>query len=189
MASLISCPLALAQTQPFALPVHKGAMLLDLKDFRVTQSSAKPKGNELGIQAHDDGHMEMLAFLFLTPENTSQTAASCRQAELDAITKNSGGKLKLQSLDPDKKDTKDVATVSLMYPGGEHLYQYNGSGDQCLSIEVYPDKGSALNHARASAFLAQQRYDPGYVPTGKDKFIYAGVLYGGGQIKASIPHL
>ena len=162
-------------------------MLLDLKDFHVTQSSAKPNGNELGIRAHDDGHMEMLAFLFLTPENTSQTAASCRQAELDAITKNSGGKVKLQALNPGEKDTKGVATMSLLYPGGEHLYKYSGSGDQCISIEAYPDKGSTLNHARASAFLERQGYDPGYVPTSKDKFIYAEVLYKSEQLKASIP--
>jgi hypothetical protein len=53
-------------------------MLLDLKGFHVTQTSAKPNGNELGIRAHDDGHTEILAFLFLMPENNSQTAASCR---------------------------------------------------------------------------------------------------------------
>ncbi len=78
---LLSCTAVLAQTEPFALPVHKGAMLLDLKGFHVTQSSAKPNGNELGIRAHDDGHTGMLAFLFLTPDKHLETAASCRQAE------------------------------------------------------------------------------------------------------------
>jgi hypothetical protein len=100
-------------------------MLLDLKGFHVTQTSAKPNGNELGIRAHDDGHTEILAFLFLMPENNSQTAASCRKAELDQITKNSGGKTKVQALNPDGKDTKDVATMSLVSPGGEHLYKYS----------------------------------------------------------------
>jgi hypothetical protein len=71
----------------------------------------------LGIRAHDDGHMEMLAFLFLTPANTSQTAASCRQAELDQISKDSGGRTKLQALNPDGKDTRDIATMSMIYPG------------------------------------------------------------------------
>jgi tetratricopeptide (TPR) repeat protein len=162
-------------------------MLLDLKGFHVTQTSAKPNGNELGIRAHDDGHTEVLAFLFLTPKSNSQTAASCRQAELDQITKNSGGKTKVQALNPDGKDTKDVATMSLVSTGGEHLYKYSGSGNQCLSIEAYADKGSTLDHAHASAFLEQQSYDSQYVPISKDKFIYAGVLYENGQYKACVP--
>jgi tetratricopeptide (TPR) repeat protein len=187
LASLVSVATAFAQSQPFALPSHKGAITLDLEGFHITQATAKPNGNELGIRAHDDGHTELLAFLFLTPENTSQTAASCRQAELDQIRKDSAGQTKLQTLNPNGKDTKEIATMSLTYPGGESLYQYSGSGDQCFTVEVYADKGNTLDRAQASALLSRQHYDPQHVPSGKDKFVYAGVLYRTGQYMASVP--
>ena len=44
-------------------------MVLDLTGLKITQTSAKPENKEIGVRAHDAGHVEMLAFLFLTPEN------------------------------------------------------------------------------------------------------------------------
>jgi tetratricopeptide (TPR) repeat protein len=131
--------------------------------------------------------MELLAFLFLTPDNHSQTAASCRQAELNQITKDSAGQTKLQALNPGGKDTSDVATMNLVYPGGESLYRYSGSGDQCVAIEAYADKGSKLDKAQAISLLERQGYDPQYIPSGKDQFIYAEVLYRSQQYVASVP--
>ena len=177
-----------AQSEPFSLPTHRGAMLLDLDGVHITQSSAKPNGNELGIRAHDDGHMDFLAFLFLTPNDTAQTANSCRMAELDQITKDSKGAVRLQSLNPDKTDTPDIASMRLIYPSGEEiLYRYSGSGDQCLTVEVYADKGYPLDQYDAFSLLHRQSYDPVYAPTPKDKFLYAEVLYRTEQYAAAVP--
>ena len=60
-------------------------MVLDLDGFHVTQQSAKPDGREVGVRAHDAEHMELLSFLFLTPENTSQTAASCVSQDIAQV--------------------------------------------------------------------------------------------------------
>ena len=77
---------AFAQPKTYSLPLHKGAMVLDLDGFHITQMSAKPEGREIGVRAHDSGNMELLTFLFLTPERKSQTAASCL-AQDDSILK------------------------------------------------------------------------------------------------------
>jgi hypothetical protein len=73
---------ASAQPKPYSLPSHKGAMVLDLNGFHVTQQSAKPDGREIGVRAHDAEHTELLAFLFLTPDKKSQTAASCMAQDI-----------------------------------------------------------------------------------------------------------
>jgi hypothetical protein len=189
IASLTSCTTAFAQTQPFALPAHKGAMLLDLDGFNVTQSSAKPNGDELGIRAHDQENMELLAFLFLTPQNHAQTSTTCLRGDIDQAKKDSAGHVSFdEQLNPNGTDTKDFATALLTYANGsKHLYKYSGYEDQCLVIQIYADKNSSLDLPRATTVLQRQRYDPQYVPSSKDKFIYAGVLYRTEQYKASIP--
>jgi tetratricopeptide (TPR) repeat protein len=164
----------LAQSEPFALPSHPGAMMLDLAGLRITEASAKPAGREIGIRAHDSAHTELLAFLFLTPGATSQDAASCLQADLDQLKKDSARNPPVERLDP--------------YPNGaQRLYKYGGSGDQCLSVQISADKGTRLDLSNARALLARQNYAPAFQPTVTDKYTYANVLYRTRQYKAAIP--
>ncbi|MEO6805019.1 MAG: tetratricopeptide repeat protein [Edaphobacter sp.] len=186
-AVLVSTPYAFAQTEPFSLPIHHGAMLLDLSGFNVVQSSAKPGGAELGLRVHDQGNTTALLFLFLTPENTHGTPASCRQAELEQIKKGMGANLIDAKLDPSGKDNNSIATMLITEKNGQHLYGFRGADDQCLSMEVYSDPRTTLDLSKASSFLARQKYDANYVPSGKDKFIYAEVLYRSQQYKAAAP--
>jgi len=173
-----------AQTEPFSLPLHKGAMLLDLSGYQVKQSSAKPEGKELGLRVHDQDSMEALIFLFLTPEK-AQTAASCRDAEIKELNRN--GTIKRQD-QPIEKDKVDFVTTLITHPNGhQNFYSFHGTGDQCLSISVYADRGTTLDLAKASSFLVRQSYDPQYSPKPKNKFIYANVLYHTGQYRASVP--
>ena len=72
-------------SEPFALPSHSGAMMLDLTGFHITEANAKPGGREIGIRAHDTGHTELLGFLFLTPEQPNETPAACLQQDLVSI--------------------------------------------------------------------------------------------------------
>jgi tetratricopeptide (TPR) repeat protein len=150
-------------------------MLLDLDGFKITQTSAKPENKEIGVRAHDAGHTELLAFLFLTPRNKSQTAATCLQDDLKQIRKDNGKFT--EQLNPSQKDTSDSATIALTYPNGNKtLYKYTGTADQCLVIQVYADKGTTLDLAQASALLDRQHYDPHYAPTSDDVLRYRTIL-------------
>lgn len=62
-------------------------MVLDLTGFKITQTSAKPDNKEIGVRAHNAAHTELLAFLFLTPENKKQTAATCLQEDMQQVRK------------------------------------------------------------------------------------------------------
>jgi len=172
----------LAQSKPFSLPKHNGAMLLDLDGFHITQQTAKPEGREIGVRAHDAEHTELLAFLFLTPENKSQSAATCLQQDLKQIRKDNGKFT--EQLNPFNTDSNDSASILLTYPSGNQvLYKYAGTSDQCLLVQVYADKGSKLDLAQASALLLRQHYDPNYVPTTEDALLYTTIE--GLQIEAA----
>lgn len=162
-------------------------MVLDLTGFKVTQSSAKPGGAELGLRVHDNGNTAALLFLFLAPKEPHGDAAACRQGELNQVQRSMGPNFKEVQLNPDGKDDKTTATMLLSRKNRQSLYGFYGSTDQCLSIEIYPDPGTKLDLVRASSFLARQRYDPAYAPTSIDKFMYAEILYRDQQYKASAP--
>jgi tetratricopeptide (TPR) repeat protein len=176
-----------SETQPFALPFHPGAVILDLAGFKVIQTSAKPGGAELGLRVHDQGNTVVLLFLFLAPKEPRGDAAACRQGELDQVQKSMGPNFKDVKLNPDGKDDKTSATMLVSGKTGQFLYGFYGSTDQCLSIEVYSDPGTKLDLDKASSFLARQKYDAAYVPTSSDKFIYAEILYRHQQYKAAAP--
>lgn len=178
-----------AQTEPFALPSHAGAMLLDLEGLRISEASAKPGGNEIGIRAHDAGHTEMLAFLFLTPNFPTQSAASCLKQDLDQLKKDSAGRNTFTSQPyPDDVDTAESATLLITYGNSsQQLHKYAGAGDQCFAVEVYPDKNTKLDLGAARALLVRQGYDPHYQPSSTDQYTYANILYRTRQYRASIP--
>jgi tetratricopeptide (TPR) repeat protein len=176
-----------AQTQPFALPSHTGAMVLDLTGFKVIQSSAKPGGAELGLRVHAKDNTVALLFLFLASKEPRGNAAACQQGELDQVQKNMGPNFKGVKLNPDGKDDQTTATMLVSGKNGQYLYGFYGSNDQCFSIEIYSDPGTKLDLDKASSFLARQKYDPSYVPTSSDKFVYAEILYRNQQYKASAP--
>jgi tetratricopeptide (TPR) repeat protein len=149
-------------------------MLLDLTGLKITQTSAKERNREMGVRAHDAGHTELLAFLFLTPENKKQTAATCLQQDLQQIRKDHGKFT--EQLNPLHTDNSDTASIALTYPNDyQTLYKYAGTADECLVIQVYADKGSKLNLAEASALLSRQHYDPHYLPAAEDVVQYQGI--------------
>ena len=183
--SCVSFQIVLAQSTPYALPRHNGAMMLNLDGFKITQKSAKPDGREIGIRAHDAAHTEILAFLFLTPESKSQTPTTCLHQDLLQIRKDNG-KFSEQ-LNPTGDDSLSAATILLTYPSGNQvLYKYAGLGDQCLVIQVYADKGSKLDIPMASALLRRQTYDAGYTPSVNDVTEYT-IVEGTSRLAAQKP--
>ena len=78
-------PTAPSLSEPFALPAHPGALMLNLSGLRITEASAKPGGHEIAIRAHDTAHTELLGLLFLTPEQPHETPGSCLQQDLAGI--------------------------------------------------------------------------------------------------------
>lgn len=175
-----------AQTEIDSLPSHKGALVLNLDGLHVTQRSAKPQGNEIGVRAHDAAHTELLTFLFLTPNHKHQTASTCLEQDIEQVTK---GNARLnQQLNSFGKDDKNSAYVLLTYPnGGQAVYKYSGNGDQCLLIEVYADQGSKLDLNLAGDLLVRQRYDPNYVPTPEDAAKYQSIRGAAILSKTTVP--
>ena len=140
---------------------------------------------KIGIRAHDSAHTVLLAFLYLT-STPDQNAASCLQADLTQIRKDSARSAPREELNPEGTDTHATSTLLLTYPSGiQHLYRYAGSGDQCVAIQLYPDAGTKLDLPTARATLALQGYDPTYSPSLTDQYTYAGMLYRSRQYKAS----
>ena len=88
-----------------ALPDHPGQLRWSAEGFRIIQSSAKPKGNEIGIRGRDEtGRLTFLVFLFLVPEQAPLTSAKCRDG----------------ALQPEKKDNptlKIIGTSEKARPG------------------------------------------------------------------------
>jgi hypothetical protein len=163
-------------------------MLLDLAGLKITQTSAKAGGEELGVRAHDTGHTELLAFLFLTPENKNQTAQTCLKADLDQVAKDAGKTGTNVQTNPKGRDTAAIATALVTHSNGFiSLYEYLGATDQCVLIQAYADKGSKLDLSVADDLLARQHYDPAYQPTSGDKFVYAMLLVKTGRQAAAAP--
>ena len=156
--------LLLGQSETDSLPAHSGAMVLDLTGLHVTQRSAKAQNNEIGVRAHDDGHMELLTFLFLTPDHRNQRAASCMEQDLKPVLKASPSPK--QQRNPFGRDSDVQTSALLTYPDGRQtLYKYFGGQDQCLMVQAYADKGTTLDVTAASALLDRQQYQPDYSPT------------------------
>ena len=184
---LLMSPALVAEPNNFSLPVHLGAAVLDLDGFEIVQSSAKPGGTEIGIRLHNTSHASVLIFLFLTPKTPHGNASACRNAELQQVKKGMASNFTEAKFNPFGKDDDSVASMLVESTNGKHLYSFRGAGDQCLSMEVYPDPQSQLDLGKASSFLSRQSYDSQYIPKSKDKFIYAEILYRTKQYKAAAP--
>jgi hypothetical protein len=184
---LMMSPALIAEPNNFSLPVHRGAAVLDLDGFEIVQSSAKPGGTEIGIRLHNASHASVLIFLFLTPKTPHGNASGCRDAELQQVKKGMASNFKDAKLNPFGKDNDSVASMLVEATNSEHLYSFRGVDDQCLSMEVYSDPQYHPDLDKASSLLSRQSYDPQYVPTSKDKFIFAEILYRTKQYKAAAP--
>lgn len=173
---------ALSQTEVETLRTHSGALLADLTGLHVTQRSAKPNGQEIGVRAHDAGTTELLIFLFVTPDQFPHSAASCLDEDLKPLVHGPlRPKLEHNPLHA-REGGSDTATLT--YPNGNKtLYKYFGDGDQCVVLQAYADKGQALDLPSASALLNRQHYNPEYRPTLEDATRYQSVL--GRQIMAT----
>lgn len=99
---------------------------------------------------------------------------SCLQQDMKQVRKDA---VKFtEQLNPSKTDTNESATTLLTYQNGsQYLYKYSGTGDQCLVVEIFADKGSQLDLVASSALLSRQHYDAAYSPTDDDLLRYQSI--------------
>jgi hypothetical protein len=101
-----------------ALPAHQGQLQWNAEGFKILQSSAKPNGREVGIQANDgSSQFTLLGFLFLFPEQAPMTSAKCRDGVLEPAKKSN-------------PTIKMAAATEMMRSDGPHveLVSYVGQG-------------------------------------------------------------
>jgi tetratricopeptide (TPR) repeat protein len=181
-----------AQTTPgklsFALPEHPGHLSLDQGNFKISELSAKPNGNEFGIRA-EDGDLHLLAFLFVWPEKPHLTAETCR----DEMLTSEGPKALAAASDRlsfKSAGGTDIAIV-LMFPKDgsfSTVRAFVASGDLCGDIsftEAQPVTTQIVPMDKTKSILNTLQFDPQAKPTFRDAFAYATVEWQKEQIKGS----
>jgi hypothetical protein len=170
-----------AQTKPvrlhFALPEHSGSLTFAPAQWTVTELSAKPNGNELGIRARQ-GDVQMLAFLFTWPEKAPLTSSSCRDEMLQSlrvpadvlsekreITNHDGTKVALVTINSPAKD-KEV---------WHHIRAFTASDDLCADISFSSQQ--PINRASIEQILSTLQFDSLSKPSFTDAFFYATILW------------
>jgi len=172
----------------FALPEHPGHLSLDQGDFKISELSAKPNGNEFGIRA-EDGDLHLLAFLFVWPEKPHLTAETCR----DEMLQSEGPQAlaAAPSLASIKSATGVDIAIALMIPkdGKSSIVRaFVASGDLCGDIsftEAQPVTKQMIPMEKTKSILKTLQFDPQAKPTFRDAFAYATVEWKKEQIKGS----
>lgn len=168
-----------------ALPEHRGQLSWTAPGFHIIESSAKPTGSEIGLRGiQESSGTTFLGFLFLVPENTSQTGAKCRD-EAMAQEKKSNSTLK-------ELNDQPIALVSYTARGknGNPMYIVRGflaDGDICGDLEVYGDSHVRIENPDIKRIFDSYRFDKNYVPTFRDAILYAQILYEHQAYEAAAP--
>src|ERR1700733_4725460 len=72
-----------------ALPSHPGQLQWRADGFKIIESSAKSKGQEIGLRGKDaSGRLEFLGFLFVVADQGALSSEKCRDVELADQKKN-----------------------------------------------------------------------------------------------------
>ena len=162
----------------FALPEHPGSLSFDQGNFKVTELSAKPQGNEFGIRA-EDGDLKFLGFFFLWPEKPHLTSESCRDEMLT-----SEGKEALSSDQGRSSYTTPngvhVATVLLLPSSGKFsaLRVFVAHEDLCADLlftYLQPITKTMFPMLQSKAIIKSINFNPAAKPSFRDAFAYATV--------------
>lgn len=64
--------------------MHPGQLRWRADGFKIVETSAKSKGQEIGLRGADEsGRLTFLGFLFLVPEQAPLTSEKCRAGILE----------------------------------------------------------------------------------------------------------
>ena len=171
---------------------HIGQIQWKAAGFKITETSAKPDGREIGIRAQDaSGRLSFLGFLFQVPEQAPVTSAKCRDASLDEEKADPTFK-QSRMFEVARTDRVPVSVVdySVQGKGGSPAYSVRGftaSGDLCGDLEVYSTEPIRSEDPELLQIFQSFQLDVHYQPGFNDVFFYAQVLYNSQQYAAAGP--
>jgi hypothetical protein len=172
---------------------HPGQLHWTAPGFDVIESSAKPKGYEIGIRGRDQtGQITFLGFLFLVPGQHSLTGAKCRDNSIDPEKKDNPTLKILSSSELTHNGTLPITVVNYTTEdrSGKTLYTvraFVATGDMCGDLELYSNTSIKPDDADLKKILASYELDAGYFPKFTDILLYAQVLYKAQMYKAAAP--
>jgi tetratricopeptide (TPR) repeat protein len=175
------------------LPDHNGQLSWTADGFKITQSSAKPGGREIGIRGEESsGRLAFLGFLFLAPKGDTLTSSQCRDNEL-AEQKRENSDLKvLSTASMERGNGLPVSTATYTTTrrdGGTefHVRGVVASGDICGDLEIYSKSLIRGTDADVAKILSTYRFDATYKPEFADIVIFGQVLYDEKSFQAAAP--
>jgi tetratricopeptide (TPR) repeat protein len=177
-----------------SLPEQAGRLSWSAPGFEVTQSSAKPHGQEIGIRGQDSAdQLSFLGFLFLMQNEHDVTSAKCRDEAL-AQEKKSVPSLSIErSWDLTRQGSLPVslATYTTKQRDGSAGYHERGfvaSGNICGDLEVYTTRPIGESDPVVSKIFVSYRFEPKYSPGFSDVVLYAQILYDTNMFAAAAPY-
>jgi tetratricopeptide (TPR) repeat protein len=191
---LMSSIQALGQSSDFklSLPAHPGQLQWHADGFKIIETSAKSKGQEIGFRGKDEsGRLTFLGFLFLVPEQAPLSSAKCRDGALVEQKKNST----LRVLAPSQIDSSEniqiaLATYTAQSRDGKKWFIVRGfvaTGDICGDLEFYSESSISPEDPDVRNIFESYRLDPGYIPQFKDVLLYVQILYEHKMYQAAAP--
>lgn len=176
-----------------ALPEHKGQFYWPMEGFKITQSSAKPNSNEIGLRGRDaSGSLTFLGFLFLVPEHPDMNSAACRDFLLREDQK-ADNTIKILSTSelarPGGLPVALAAYTNKNQDGAPH-YQVRGfvaSGDLCGDLAFFSSKPLSENDPELKRIFSGIEFNPDYVPRLRDVALYAQILFENHLYKSAAP--
>ena len=165
-----------------SLPAHPGQLQWHADRFKVIETSAKSKGQEIGLRGKDEsGRLTFLGFLFLVPDQAPLSSAKCRDGALAEQKNNSTLRiLPLSQIEGSENIPLALATYSAQGSNGKKSFIVRGfvaTGDICGDLEIYSETSITAEDPDLRKIFESYRLDPGYIPQFKDVFLYAQVLY------------
>jgi tetratricopeptide (TPR) repeat protein len=175
-----------------SLPTHPGQLQWHADDFKIIETSAKSKGQEIGLRGKDEsGRLAFLGFLFLIPEQAPLSSAKCRDGALAEEKKNPTLKiLPISQIEGSENIPVALATYSTQGRDGKKSFTVRGfvaTGDVCGDLELYSETAISADDGELRRIFGSYRLDPSYVPQFNDIFIYAQILYQHQMYKAAAP--
>lgn len=175
------------------LAQHNGRLTWTADQFKITQSSAKPNGQEIGIRGNQNaGHLTFLGFLFLSSQEAPLTGAKCRDGALNAAKKGNSQLKVLATSEISPKNGLPVSIVEYSEPdrSGRTLYSVRGfvaTDDICGDLEFYSNESIHAADPDLHSVFSSLKLDADYVPQFSDVFVYAQLLYNEQQFASAAP--
>jgi hypothetical protein len=166
-----------------SLTAHQGQLRWRAAGYHVTQFSAKPNGDEIGLRAADESRkVTFLTFVFTVAGQRSLTSAKCKDSALEELKKsnpNATVSAAPQIHSPNELPIEIVAYTQKNQTG-KMLYSVRGfvaMDDICGDLEFYSDSPISPEDPDLHSIFQSLHFDPNYVPQFNDVFMYAQILF------------